>query len=357
MVGFMGFSEGDAEEELTVVKLGVSPYFDYQPFTGAHELGLDRELGLELELIPMTSDITGIRAMETGDLDITTGSVDVIVSLVPQAPDLVTYLNICQFKGFQVIGRRGQVKTFDQILEEKGGDWKAAQRAVYAQLEGKTMCIVKVQFEAMVTAMLGNADLTMDDVTVLDFADDAKSGAAFMRGEGDFYVGSLPQQMKMLKEPEFIAVAGSETIGPSGLWFSNSFALKDYVDENPDIILKLAAINYRIIRYMREKPDMVLGKQVDYLNKIAGVNLTVDDAKQIMSDFIDFETWQNSKETVYNSDSPLYWKISVDHYIKHNEDLGNIEKGVVTSDFVIQEEIFNKLLKDKELMDWINKPL
>jgi hypothetical protein len=41
--------------------------------------------------------------------------------------------------------------------------------------------------------MLENADLTLDDITILDFADDAKAAAAFLRGEGDFYYGSLPQ--------------------------------------------------------------------------------------------------------------------------------------------------------------------
>ena len=358
MAGFLTFAEGP-DEEFQTIKVGVLPYFDYQPFVGAHEIGLDRELGLDLELIPFPNENSGVRALVTGSIDVCEGSVDVVPNIIPQTPELRVFLNVAQFKGFQVIGREGKVKVFDDILREKGGDFDAAVKAVYSQLDGKTFTINKTSYEGTVSSMLENADLTLDDVTILDFADDAKAAAAFLRGEGDFYVGSLPQQVRMLKEPGFVAVSGNETIGPGGLWFSNAFAMEDFVNENKDVILKLAAIHYRTIRYMHEKPDLILPAMVDFLNKSAATNMTVAEAKNLMEKFIDFFTLESSKTSVYGgSKSPTYWKTSVDYYIKQNEDMGKLSPGAVKAgSFVIQEKIFNELLKDRELIDWINKPL
>jgi len=362
---FAGAQKEDAQEtqELQVVKLGVLPYFDYQPFVGAHAIGLDKELGIDLDLIPFPNENSGIRALITNSIDVCEGSVNVIPNIIPQTPELRVFLNITQFKGFVVIGRKsdvdsGRLKTLDQLVKEKGS-FKPAQREVFAQMKGMTFCLNRASYEGITSAMLENADLTLDDVKILDFADDAKAAAAFLRGEGDFYYGSLPQEIKLLKEPGYIAIAGNEAIGPAGLWFSNAFAMKDYMDKNMDTILKLAAIHYRTIRYMHEQPDKVLPAMVDFLNKASAGNLTVEDAKNLIVNFEDFATLERSKTTVYGkSASPNYWKISVDYYINQNEKTGKLEKGSVKAeDFVNQEEIFNMLLENEDLMEWINKPL
>jgi ABC-type nitrate/sulfonate/bicarbonate transport system substrate-binding protein len=358
-----GQTEGAQGEELKVVKLGVLPYFDYQPFVGAHAIGLDEELGISLELIPFPNENSGIRALVTDSIDVCEGSVNVIPNIIPQTPELRVFLSITQFKGFVVIGRKedvrsGQLKTFETLLEEKGS-FDAAQRAVFAQMKGKTFCLNRASYEGITSAMLENAALTLEDIEILDFADDAKAAAAFLRGEGDFYYGSLPQEIKLLKEPDYVAVAGNEAIGPAGLWFSNAFAMKDYIENNMDTILKLAAIHYRVVRYMHEQPDKVLPPMVEFLNKAAAGNLTVSDAKNLIVNFEDFATLERSKTTVYGGpDSPNYWKTSVDYYIRQNEKTGNLKRGEVEAeDFVIQEEIFNRLLENEELVDWMKKPL
>jgi ABC-type nitrate/sulfonate/bicarbonate transport system substrate-binding protein len=352
----------EKSEELKVVKVGILPYFDYQPLVGAEALGLDEEMGIKIDLIPFPNENSGVRALITNSIDICEGSVNVVPNIIPQTPELRVWRNITQFKGFVIIGRKadinsGKLKTFDMLLDEKG-NFASAQRAVFAQMEGTTFCLNRASYEGITSAMLENAGLTLDDITILDFADDAKAAAAFLRGEGDFYYGSLPQEIKLLKEPGYVAVAGNEAIGPAGLWFSNSFVMKDYLDKNKDTIMKLAAIHYRAIRYMHEQPDKILPAMVDFLNKASAGNLTVDDAKNLIVNFEDFATLERSKDTVYNPNSPNYWKISVDYYIKQNEKTGNLTPGSVEAeDFVIQEQLFNELLQDKKLVDWINKPL
>lgn len=65
---------------------------------------------------------------------------------------------------------------------------------------------------------------TLEGVEIIDFADDTQATAAFLRDEGDYYTGSLPQEVKLLSEEGYVAVAENEAIGPGGLWFSNVFA-------------------------------------------------------------------------------------------------------------------------------------
>ncbi len=352
-----------ATQELKVVRMGVLPYFDYQPFVGAHAIGLDKELGIDLNLIPFPNENSGIRALVNNSIDICEGSVNVIPNIIPQTPELRVFLNITQFKGFVVVGRKqdvagGSLKTFDTLLQETGS-FESAQREVFAQMKGKTFCLNRASYEGITSAMLENADLTLNDVRILDFADDAKAAAAFLRGEGDFYYGSLPQEIRLLKEPDYVAVAGNEAIGPAGLWFSNAFAMKDYLEGNMDTILRLAAIHYRTVRYMHEQPDKVLPAMVEFLNRTAASNLTVEDAKNLIMNFEDFATLERSKTTVYGGpDSVNYWKTSVDYYINQNVKTGNLQEGAVKAeDFVLQEQIFNMLLQNQELVDWINKPL
>jgi len=363
LIAGVALAEKPGEEGVQKLKIAVLPYFDYQPYVGAHAIGLDRELGLEFDLIPFPNENSGIRALITNSIDICEGSMNVIPNIIPQTPELRVFLSITQFKGFVVIGRksqvaRGQIKTFDTLMKEKG-TFNPAQRAVFAQMKGKTFCLNKASYAGITGAMLANAGLTLNDVRILDFADDAKAAAAFLRGEGDFYYGSLPQEIRLLKEPDYVAIVGNEAIGPAGLWFSNAFAMQDYIDNNMDTILKLVAIHYRVIRYMHEKPDAVLPAMVGFLNKAAATNLTVDDAKNLIKNFEDFANLERSKTTVYGGPgSPNYWKKSMDYYIKQNEDMGTIEKGSVKSeDFVNQEQIFKKFLQNKELVDWVNRPL
>jgi ABC-type nitrate/sulfonate/bicarbonate transport system substrate-binding protein len=357
LFGFL-INSGFTQENMITVKMGVMPYLDYTPFVAAHELGLDKDLGINLDLIPFPQESAGIRALVTDSINVCEGSVNVLLTVVSQTPDLRVFLNVCQFKGFVFIGRKGQTKTFNELMEEIK-DFKIAQVKVFEQMKGKKFILNKTSFGGMLKGALSNAGLTLDDVEIIDFADDAKAAAAFLRGEGDYYTGSLPQEVKLLSEDGFVAVAGNEAIGPGGLWFSNAFAPEEYINNNMDIILKLTAIHYRTMRYLKEQPEKVIPLMVDYLNKAAATNMTVEEAMNLAKVFTDFQTLEDSKNGVYGGkDSPSYWKKSVDHYIAENEALGNIEKGKVKADvFVIQEEIFGKLLENETLVNWINKDL
>ncbi len=353
------FAEGaEEEEQITKVRIAVLPYFDCMHLVVAPKLGMDEELGLDFEFVPFTDQPTAIRAMVRGEVDVIEGGLMSSIPLYPEVPDLRFFFTNNQFKGFMVVGRKGQVKTFEELLKEKNGDFSAAQRAVFEQMRGKMFCLTVVNNLPTVAAMLDNVGMSVDDVEVKDFANPTLAANAIIRGVGDFYVGSLPQEMKLLKmKDQFVNVASGEVLGPAGQWFSNTYALEKYVRKNYDVILKLTAINYRVIRYMHEKQDETLSVQIDYLNEHAATALTLEDAKFMFNNLLDFQTLESSQEKVYNPDSAVYWKKGFDFYVKKNEKLEKIPAGFPAEKCVIQEEIFHELLQDEKLINWINSPL
>ena len=342
----------------TVVKMATLPYLDYTGFVGAHALGLDKQQGIELQFVPFPLEAPATQALERGSIDVGQGALGSLVPILPQATDLRVVMNDVQFKGFVFVGREGKIKAFSSLLSEYDGDFQKAQQATLEQFKGQTFVLVKSSFEGILKSTLEQVGLTLDDVKVLDFQNDAQAAAAFLRGTGDLYTGSLPQEIRILKEPGYVAVAGNEVLGPAGLWYSNTFTTAKYLADNHDTVMKLIAVYYRFMRYLSEEPDKALPPMIDYLNKQASSNVTLEDEKAILSEFEDFATVESSKSGVYDPNSALYWRKAMQNFVTQNESLGKIPQGAINiDDVVVQEKLFNELLNNKELMDWINSPL
>ncbi|MBW4083095.1 ABC transporter substrate-binding protein [Paenibacillus sp. S150] len=351
-------SAGETAAELQKVKIAVLPYFDYTLFVAAKELGVDREQGIDLELIPFTNESQAVQALLNGSIDVAQGALGSFVPLLPNASELRVVLNNNQFKGFVYIGREGELKSFNQFLEEGNNDFATAQKATMEQLKDKTFMMVESSFSGMLSSALENVGMGYGDIKVMNFQNDAQAATAFLRGEGDLYTGSLPQQMKILKQPGYIAIAGNEALGAAGLWFSNTAVTADYLNDHKDVVERLAAVHYRMTRYLQVKPEAALQPMIDYVKKNASSDLTMDDAKQMIADFVVFNTVEESGEGVYAADSPLYWKKAADLFVKQNESLGKIGAGSVKIDEVVQQEqIFKDLQGNQALMDWINSPI
>lgn len=345
-------------EPTTKVRIATLPYFDYTGFVAAHELGLDREMGLDFEFISFPLEGSAVQAMMRGAVDIAQGAIGSFTPIVPQAPELRVFLSNVQFKGFVFIGREGQMKTYEELLEEYKGDFEKAQHECLMQFKGKTILLVKSSFEGMLKAALEQVGLTLEDVTVLDFQNDAQAAVAFLRGVGDLYTGSLPQEVRLLSEPGYISVAGNEALGAAGLWYSNSAVTEDYLNNNRETLLKVTAVYYRFIRYLFEKPEQTLGAMVSYLNKHAATSMTVDEAANLRDSFEDFASIEGSLSGVYDPDSPLYWKKAAEYLVQQNESLGKIPVGKVDpEEFIVQEDLFYELLNNKELLAWIQSPI
>lgn len=348
-------SVAHAQEQ--VVKVATLPYMDYTVLVAAHELGLDKEVGLNFEFTEFPLEAPAAQALIRGDVDIGQGALAPLVPLLPQASDLRVVLTNDQFKGLIFIGREGAMDTFEEI-QASGRTFEEARQQVLNQFKGKTIVMVKSSFESTVKGILEDVGLSISDVNILDFPDDAQAAIAFMRGTGDLYIGSLPQEMRLLAEPGYEAVAGNEALGPAGLFFANTLVTDNYLENHEETVLKVLAVHFRLARYLREQPNDALRAMLDHLNKSAGSAMSFEDGLRALKRFIVFQTLDDVTQGVYNSKSPNYWKIAMKGYIDQNAALGKIAIDSVDMDkIVVQEQMFTKLLNDAELMAWIKKPL
>ena len=146
----------------------------------------------------------------------------------------------------------------------------------------------------LLTAVLEQGGLTVDDVTTINFPDDEKAALAAISGEGEFYMGGLPSEMNLLMNhpEEFKLIGGAEILGPAGLWYSNITATEDWLAENEEAALRIMAMAYRYNRYIQDDIDTVLPMIADAMNAHSGVATSLEDLQFTFDEFLEFRTYQ-----------------------------------------------------------------
>lgn len=353
-VGLPATAQGDPESPVPV-RVAMTPFFDYQFFSVAKEFGWDAELGLDLQFTWFTQSGPSTQALVNGSVDTINTCVICNFPFYESVPELTDFLTVNQFKGFVLIGRIGQSRTYAEFLEETG-DPAAAQAATLEQVRGKTFPMYSANYETLLKATLGQAGMTLEDVQITNFPDDEKAALAYIGGTGDFYMGGLPSEINILSNhgDEFQLIGGSEILGPAGLWYSQVASSSGWLDANEDAALKIMAMSYRFNRYVNEKPDAVMPIVVQAMNEHSGVATSVEDLGFIFDTFLAFRSYQDDATTTYDSDSPLYWGRSADYYVTQSSDLPE------GADYRRQnplDEWYAKFLAQSDLLEWVDAPL
>ncbi len=344
-----------AQEEAATVRVGMTPFFDYQFWSVAKDWGWDEELGLDLQFIWLTQSGPSIQAMASGSIDTVNTCVVCNFPFYESVPQMMDFLTVNQFKGFVVVGRRGKAKTYAEFLEELG-DPEEAKLATIQQLKGSTWPMYRANYEPLLKGTLEQGGLTLDDVEIINFPDDEKSALAMIGGTGDFYMGGLPAETNLLRNhpEEFMLIGGAEILGPAGLWYSQIASTDEWLAEHEDAALKIMAMSYRFNRYVQEQPEKVLPIVAEAMNAHSGVNLTVEDLKFTFDNFLEFRTYQQEEEETYNPESPLYWGQSAEYYVEQSTELPE------DADYRLNnplEEWFEKFLQREDLLEWVDAPL
>lgn len=337
-----------------IVRIGLSPYFEYQPWVIADELGLDEQQGIDLQFTSIESTQTAAVAARRGDIDLVPSCHSCAFPFYKEIPELRDFMITNQFKGFIVVGRTGQTDTFEELSASIGPD--AAKERILHGLRGKTFVIQRAGYEALLVAALDQVGMTIDDIEIVDMPDDSAAALAFTSGTGDYYIGSLPQEARLLQEPDrFVNVGGTDILGPAGLWYSTMLATEDWLNDNHDTVLRLMAVWYRTMRYLDEQPQRTLPMFTEAINTAAASDLPLSEVEYIVAELEFFPTLQQAAETVYNPESELYFRQSVDFYAKGNAD--KLPEDFVVDDVVVDDRYFDELRRNQELVSWIDSPL
>lgn len=345
----------EANAKLSKVRIGLAPYTMFQIWIAAHELGIDKEFGLDFEIKEFTMTLPGTQACIRGDVDITVNCIAEHIAVIEKAPQVKNFSSLGFFKGFFFVGRREEVKPFDELVAEVG--LEKAKEMRLNEFKEKEFCIIP-QRKPLIADAIGQVGLTLDDIKLLNFADDQKAAMAFMRGAGDFYTGSLPQQRRLVKMSDrFVNAGGTEILGPAGLWYDTVVSTEKFMEENRETALRTIAALYRTIRLFDEQPEKVGKIGAAAISRMTGGEFSVEEYITMQTVYDDFLSIEELLAGMYNPYSPLYWKNPAEYYIKMAVEQGDLNEVVPAEDYYSQsEELFWELLKRKDLLQFIYAP-
>lgn len=346
-------SDADAQE-LQEIRFGLGPYFEYQPWAISKDLGLDKEMGLDFVLQTVNKVSFAVAGLQNGQYHHTMSCQTCTIPFYENVPTLRNWMVTNQFKGFAIIGRKGQTETYAELAPELGHE--KAKEQILLSMKGKTFAIVKVNHGPLVDSALQQVGLSIDDVNILNFPDHPSAGFAFESGEADYYTGALPQQIRLLTvSDEYVNVGGHEILGPAGLWYSTMLSDQTWLEENEETALKLLAIWYRTMRYVEERFDYALPIWTESLNERMGSDtFSVDQTRIAIEEFEFFPTMEEAAEGVFNSESDLSWRNSVAHYLPSVE---NLPADFNADEYEVHSKYYDALRAREDLVAWVNAPL
>jgi len=269
-----------ADDDVLTVRVGSGPYPHYQSFFLAKEWDIDDMFGLDFEISAFNNSATGYEACVRGDIDVTYGCIAEQVAVMSGAPDIRNFAYVGYFKGFFVVGRKGEMKEWSELVDEKGLDGAIDYRR--NEFKGKTICVIPQKIP-LVVDMLEQVGLTEDDVTFLKFADDQKGATAFMSGSGDAYIGGIPQQMTLTKMDEFINLGGYEILGPAGVWYDTMASNDNFMLDNREAALRTLACMLYV--------EALFDRDQETFSQVCAAELTrLSGAEYSVNDFIKMQT-------------------------------------------------------------------
>lgn len=344
-------------QERTKLKVGVLPYLDYQLFYVAHEKGFDHELGYDLSFTTFPLEPNETRALVRGDIDIGQGAIGSLVSQLPARPDLRVFLSGAQYKGFAfVIRKDSDMKTYDELFKELGKH-EAARDAVIAQMVGKSLLTTESSYRATIAGLMAEGGKAYSDLDVQNFAEASQAATAFIRGTGDIYLGAVAQTIRLVEQMgDYEILIQNQEMGSPGLWYSNSYVTQAYLDAHRAQLVDITAIWHRTVRYVTEHPDDAYPIILKYLNPQTGGSLTVDELKNQIPRTTYFPTADETKNLVYNDQSPMSWKRLVEYQFAQAKALGTDLSKVTGDEFIVQDEIFSEFLANEKLQKYVGAP-
>jgi NitT/TauT family transport system substrate-binding protein len=310
-------------KDLTKMTIGLSPFQDtLLPIIGKEKGWFEKE-GLDVEFKTLAWNAI-IPAVASSAVDVAVYNTTGVVSVYNKQPDLVFWYPWNIFaKGAALMGRPNiGLKTVNDF-EKEGMAHPEAVKATIQQLRSKTF--VTTMGTDMGKAVVGathNNGLDRSDFKIIDMDPD-QGLAAFISGTGDAYLGGIPQRTRLNKEGYLTLLTGSDLAPvPLNGWIT----IKGFAENNPEALLKLQHVMFRIIRYTDANQDEIGKTITDRLNSETGAKMTVEDfqkywneieaypknARAVQKDILEESGYANWKRTWDNDN---YYFVEVDKLI------------------------------------------
>lgn len=296
-----------AAQELTKVRYGVSPFQDtLLPIIG-EKMGWYEEEGLDVEFsILGWAEVQ--EALAAGVVDVAVNNISSVIATHQRFPEFVYYYGFNIFtEGAALMVRPDTFKSIDQIMEEQGLGREEAIHEAIRQLEGKT--VVTTGNTDMEQAVLGAAVRAgLDwrrDLRIIDMDPD-EGLAAFLTGTGDAYLGGIPQRIRATQEGMVPLATGPDLAPPP---INGIVTTETFLENNPEALLGLVRVWFRIVDYMNANPDEGAKLIIDELNQRTGARMTVEDFQSFWNKLEHFpESPAAIEEIILDPNGWSYWR-------------------------------------------------
>ena len=280
VIGATASSAGTSAQQSVKIRVGAMPYQDYLSIQVGQEKGWFKQEGLDVEIIILPWYDQVNTALASGAIDIGSSTPDSRLAVHHKFPGAKLGLLGFSFEGFGLIVRPGQFKTFEQLYKANGRNKTKALRDAMRQLKGKTLLYPKQGGSTtFVETALGTAGLKLSDVKSIDMNSDLAL-AAFLRGQGDAFLGGLPQRTKALKEGHKLLVTASN-LPPAAAELVGWAVTDKFAKANPDAFLKFMHVWYKGFQYYKKNPNDAGKIIVKKVNSISNSGLTVPALKAL----------------------------------------------------------------------------
>jgi len=305
-----GASDAADPQETTSIQLGISPFQDTMLPIVAEQKGWFEEAGLEVTLTTLGWDAV-MPTVASGGVDVAINNTTGVVSVAHREPEVIYWYGWNPFsEGSALLARPEAGLQSLEEFEAGGMSYEDAREATFTQLEGRTIVTTMgTDMGKQVVSALDSVGLTEDDVTIIDLDPD-QGLAAFLGGEGDAYLGGIPQRLRAINEGMTVIASGPDLAPPP---INGFVTTKTFAEENEDAMLRLMNVMFRIVRYCNDNTADCGEIITTAINERTGAEMGVQD----------FETfWQNLEhyagnaaevdEMILSQDGFAYWKATWD---------------------------------------------
>ena len=349
-----------------VIRIGATPSYDDRLWSYAASIGMDTRIGLDLEIIPFVS--IPYTQLQTDEIDMLFSCQICYGTIIGEFPEYRNYLITNQYQGFVLIGRAGETVVYEEALERLG-DEEAAMAELAESMRGKEFVKTEGFPTTFERGLLENIGLTFDpddtanqDVVFKYYPSMEAMNFGYLSGEADYYTGNLSAQARMLYSEElageYVVAAPLELFGASAILYSTEGVRADWLEENPETVLRSLAIWYRASRYLDAYPEIVgefVGEEAK--DQTGGTSLGAFVTSRIMTELNYFPLLDDAKDYMFTPGEITYFgNVVADSFASGREE-GYIAEGVDWQDHEVQEVWFNRLLEREDLVAWINAPL
>lgn len=347
--------------ETTTVQFGMLPYGDHTYAIIGVKKGWFQEVGINLEYRPVKVEDT-IPFLLNGSLDVGSCSPGVIIAAHDTNPGVVSFVFGDIFQGYAIMAQPN--KGYKSVAEFVGQGLSAndAIKAAAQQLRGRAFAYPsEAAIKPFIDLVLRKGNLTRQDFQSL-VLDDPLTVNAMRDHKADFQVGGVPSHIVLEREgfkPIITSndLASAATPSPQSEELASIFTdgwatTREYYAKHRDIVLRMASVNFRITKFIKDSPDEALAIHMPYLSQVTGQPFTAAEGRIIYTSLDPFFTFEAQRDWYHNTNSPYYYEnlngAIINSFVKQGVFKN---KPPQVSDVIVAHEVYAELERLKEECD------